>query len=163
MTAYPYERLVRDSRINMIFEGTNEIQRLSITLSGFDGSGQRLAQLAKAVKDPIDEMGVVYKYVATKVSHKANADHLTLADQLLRHEAAGFEDGVKALAVTVETALRKPGKHIIDEQFLHTRVAEIAMRLYVQLACIARVTAQTHAPRPDKTEMELFLCKAACA
>jgi acyl-CoA dehydrogenase family protein 9 len=162
MTEYPYEQLVRDSRVNMIFEGTNEIQRLSIALSGIEGPGQRLAQLAKAIKDPIDEMGVIYKYVATKVSHKVSADHLTLSDPRLRHEAAGFEEGVKALAATVEVALRKHGKHIVDEQFLQKRVAEIAMHLYVQVACIARATAQLHTLGPDQAERELRLCKAAC-
>jgi acyl-CoA dehydrogenase family member 9 len=159
---HPYERLVRDSRVNMIFEGTNEIQRMFITLSGMEGPGQKLAQLARAFKDPIGKMGVIYDYVATKLSHTVNADRLTRSDPLLKDEAVGFEEGVKAFAATVEAALRKYGKHIIDEQFLQKRLAEIAMNLYVQVACVARTTAQIHAMGPETAQMEMRLCKAVC-
>jgi acyl-CoA dehydrogenase family protein 9 len=162
MREHPYERLVRDARVGMIFEGTNEIQRMFIALSGMEGPGQKLAQLARAFKDPIGEMGVIYDYVATKVSHTVNAHRLTLSDPLLRDEAAGFEQGVKALAATVEAALRKYGRHIMDEQFLQKRVAEIAMNLYVQVACVARATAQIHSLGTEKAQMEMRLCKAAC-
>ena len=162
MTENPYERLVRDARVNMIFEGTNEIQRMFIALSGMEGPGQRLAELGQALRHPIGEMGVIYDYVATKVGHTVSADRLTKSDPLLKQEAGGFEEGVQALAATVEAALRKHGRHVVDEQFLQKRVAEIAMHLYVQIACIARATARIAALGAAGAEAELRVCKAAC-
>ena len=59
MNEYPYGRALRDSRINMIFEGTNEILRLLIALSGFKELGDQLKEVQHALKSPLEERGVL--------------------------------------------------------------------------------------------------------
>ena len=42
MKDYPYERYLRDARILMIFEGTNEILRMYVALTGMQFAGKEI-------------------------------------------------------------------------------------------------------------------------
>ena len=46
-------------RINLIFEGTNEILRAFIALSGLPGPGQYLKEALQAIREPIKGFGVL--------------------------------------------------------------------------------------------------------
>jgi alkylation response protein AidB-like acyl-CoA dehydrogenase len=147
MCEFPYERIVRDARINRIFEGTNEILRLFIALTAMDDVGGQLKELAGSLKgvfdDPIKGFGVLRDYAVRRASLATGINrvkgNLTKIDPALRKHAAVFEDGTRDLAVAADRILRKHGKNIIGKQLATSRLADIMIDLFVLGCVLSRV------------------------
>ncbi|XP_069500064.1 complex I assembly factor ACAD9, mitochondrial isoform X2 [Ambystoma mexicanum] len=116
---YPYERFLRDSRILLIFEGTNEILRMYVALTGMQYAGKILTGKIKEMKK--GNIGVVLGMVAKK-----------LRDSMGRKVDFGLtgQDGV--VHPSLET--------IVDEQMALKRVADIVINLYAMTAVLSRAS-----------------------
>jgi len=152
MREYPYERIVRDSRINRIFEGTNEILRLFIALTAMNDVASQLKELSASMKDvlhdPIKGFGVLSDYarkhahLRTGIGGSAKFQGLHPAIQT---PAESFEIETRYLAQAADRILRKHGKNIIGKQFATKRLAEIMIDLFVLACTLSRVQASIEA------------------
>lgn len=139
---YPYERAVRDSRINLIFEGTNEILRALIALMGLQQPGEELKQVGKAFRDPLHSIGAISSYLKDRVKRKVVKPSFTKVHSALEDEADMVAQNIHALALGVEKALIEHGKEIIERQFLQERMANAAIDIYLATAVLSRATAE---------------------
>jgi acyl-CoA dehydrogenase family protein 9 len=137
---YPYEQAVRDSRINLIFEGTNEILRALIALMGLQQPGERLKTLGEAMKHPIQSLGAIGSYVAGRAKRQVSKPEFTKVDEALEKEADSVADLVHDFALTVEDTILRQGKKIIDRQFLQERMANAAIDIFLAVAVLSRTT-----------------------
>ncbi len=137
---YPYEQSVRDSRINLIFEGTNEILRALIALTALQQPGERLKTLGKAFKDPLHSLGAIGSYVAGRAKRQINKPSFSLVHESLAEEADAVATMVHRLALAVEGLLLKHGKEIIERQFLQLRLANAAIDIFMSVAVLSRTT-----------------------
>jgi acyl-CoA dehydrogenase family member 9 len=137
---YPYEQAVRDSRINLIFEGTNEVLRALIALMGLQQPGERLKALGPAFKAPIRSLGAIGEYLAGRARRQITKQRFSLVHPALEREAGLIETLVHDLALGVEDAILRNGKAIIDRQFLQERMANAAIDIYLATTVLSRTS-----------------------
>ncbi|HWB77397.1 MAG TPA: acyl-CoA dehydrogenase family protein [Nannocystaceae bacterium] len=166
MREYPYERVVRDARINRIFEGTNEVLRLFIALSAMNDAGTQLRELASSLKgvfdDPIKGFGVLSAYALRRAALATGIGRdkgtFTKLEPALAPHAALFAECTRDLATATDRILRKHGRNIIGKQFASSRLADIMIDMFVLASVIARVNASlvTHGGGATVKELEIL-------
>ncbi len=163
MCEFPYERILRDCRINRIFEGTNEILRLFIALTAMNDVGKKLTDLSKSLEgifnDPIKGFGTISEYALRRVTQetgfRAEKATFTKLDPLLKPHAEIFEEGTRTLAGAADKILRKHGKNIIGKQFATKRLADIMIDLFVLAAVLSRVDSSLKSLGVEGAKKEL--------
>jgi alkylation response protein AidB-like acyl-CoA dehydrogenase len=167
MKEFPYERAMRDARINRIFEGTNEILRLFIALTAMNDVGTQLKELAQSLKgvfnDPIKGFGVMSEYALKRaalitglVGEKRG---FTLLHPAVKAEAEMVEESTRDLGAAADRILRKHGKNIIEKQFATRRLADILVDLYVTACVLSRVNAAVEEKGEAGAAKELEILK----
>jgi hypothetical protein len=162
MAEYPYERAMRDSRINRIFEGTNDVLRLFIALTAMNDVGQELRELAGSLKgafnDPIKGFGVISEYAlrraALATGIKREGTSVTTLHPTLTPVTAMFEEQTRDLATATDRILRKHGRNIIDKQLATRRLADIMIDLFVLSCVMSRVDAAIRSKGEESSKFE---------
>jgi len=165
MREFPYEQITRDARILSIFEGTNEILRLYIALSGLKDVGANLKEISSTIDDifnnPIKGFGVLGEYARRRAAEATGFGTAKILRELhpdLRVAAATYEQFVVELSKSSDALLREHGKRIADFQYQQKRIADIAIDMFVGLCTLSRADSLVRAKHPA-AESAVAICE----
>ncbi|KAL1227722.1 Very long-chain specific acyl-CoA dehydrogenase [Trichinella pseudospiralis] len=160
------ERVMRDLRIFRIFEGTNDILRFFVSLTGIQYAGGHLQELQQALKTPLANYGLIRDEVIRRakriVKITSAASLVESVHPSLTECAKQVTHLVELYGEAVECLLLKYGKAIVEKQFLLIPLAEAAMYIFAMAVILSRAT-QTIAGGYSSSVHESKLCHLFCA
>ncbi|MEO5579597.1 MAG: acyl-CoA dehydrogenase family protein, partial [Gemmatimonadaceae bacterium] len=161
---FPYERFLRDSRINRIFEGANEVLRLFIALNGVQGPAESLKEVGTGLRKPLRNLGLLSGYAASRIRSRLGATatlDAVLHDRLRKHKEY-FEKHVAELKEATDRAIKKHRGAIVERQLILERLANMAIELLATACVISRTQSLIAKNGLARTERELALCDLFC-
>jgi acyl-CoA dehydrogenase family protein 9 len=161
---YPYERYLRDSRINRIFEGANEILRLFIALNGIQTLSGQLKEVSVALREPIKHLGLLSEFAAARVRNVFGASatlDVDLDPRLAKHKEF-FEKHVAELRSAAETAVSRYRGEIVDRQLVLERLSNMAIELFATVCVISHTQSLLERSDDERSASSLNLCDIFC-
>jgi acyl-CoA dehydrogenase family protein 9 len=161
-TNEPFERLMRDARINMIGEGSNEVLRVFIAGVGLRDVGVQFEKLFHALKNPFRGNGVL---PFTKgMLRRISKPKIPIRSPLLRREANRLSRSIRYFSFAILRLLARYREEVIEEQLKLNRIAESAISLYTTAAVLGKIDNELQqAPKPDLSlERDVEIARYYC-
>jgi acyl-CoA dehydrogenase family protein 9 len=161
---YPYERALRDSRINRIFEGANEVLRLFIALNGVQAPAQALKEVGSALRRPLRNLGLLGGYATSRVRLRLGQTSTLDIDvhERLKAHKEYFEKHVAELGAATDRVIVRHREKVVDRQFVLERLANMAIDLFATAAVIARTQSLIDDRGVEVSDREIALCGLFC-
>jgi len=143
----PMDRIYRDSRINRIFEGTNEINRLLIVDM----------LLKRAMKGELDLMGPAQKVAAELVGIPEMAEP---DETLFAYEKKMIANFKKAILLVAGAAVQKLMTTLSKEQEVIMNISDMVIETYVAESTLLRVEKLVSVKGEEACQVQLNIMRS---
>jgi acyl-CoA dehydrogenase family member 9 len=156
-TNEPYERMMRDARINQIGEGANEVLKAFIAVVGMRGVGEHLQGILAALRHPLAGAGTLWRFGRSQVTARLSAPEVPIQSSHLHDEARALGRRVRDFGLAVQQTLvhfrnrarqEKNGsvredlkimEVVLKSQYMQERLADAACDLYASSCTLSRL------------------------
>ncbi|MSR32307.1 MAG: acyl-CoA dehydrogenase [Gemmataceae bacterium] len=137
----PYERMMRDARINMIGEGANDVLRGFIAVVGLKPLGDYFLKLQDAAWHPWRGLPSLCGFAWNQVKRRLTVPEVPVASAVLKPWATSLGKRVRQFALAVQRQIFRLREAIITRELIHERIADAACELYASSCVLARLDA----------------------
>jgi alkylation response protein AidB-like acyl-CoA dehydrogenase len=155
-TRDPYERMMRDARINTIGEGANDVLKAFIAVVGMRSVGEHLKGVLAALKHPLKEFGTLWNFGRAHLAARFTSPEIPVQNPQLRRPARQLSGSVRDFGLAVIDTLKhfrskaseanggadeelKIMEVVLKSQYMQERLADAACDLYASSCTLARL------------------------
>jgi len=162
-TDEPFERMMRDARLNTIGEGSNDVLRAFIGLVGMRDVGMKFKAVADSVKTPTLGIGKILGLGTDSLRKFFVTPTIPLKSGQLQDEAKALGERVRNFGLAVQKLILHYKEDLMDAQLELNRIADAAMAIYGMTAVLGKLDAQLSRGENPGTDLGTgkYYCKLA--
>jgi acyl-CoA dehydrogenase family protein 9 len=135
----PFERMIRDARINTVGEGSNDVLRPFIALVGLRAVGMELQDMQKAFSKPLSNLARLGNFAARQLGSLVSSPDVQVHSAELEGDANRLAGTIGHFGLQMTRLLATHRETILERQYQLARVADAATELYVSRCVLARL------------------------
>jgi alkylation response protein AidB-like acyl-CoA dehydrogenase len=156
----PFERMMRDARINTIGEGANEVLKAFIALVGMRDIGEGFKTTLEGLKRPSRFLPTLWQFGSQRLVRLAKPPVIAVQSAAMRPFADLLARRVGRFGWAIERALVKHREAILERQYVQERIADAVIALVTAACTLARLDrelSQGPVGSDARTAAELYL------
>jgi alkylation response protein AidB-like acyl-CoA dehydrogenase len=138
-TDEPYERMLRDARINQIGEGANDVLRAFIAMVGIKPVADTFLKVKDALTNPFRGFGTLLGFGGSQVKARLTTPEVPVRSDALRSDARQLARQVRDFGLAVQSMLLRHRENILFREYVQERLADAACELYAASCTLSRL------------------------
>jgi hypothetical protein len=135
----PYERMMRDARINMIGEGANDVLRAFVAVVGMKPVIDQLLGVRAALSNPFGKAGTLLSFAGKQLGARLRTPDVPVKHEQLRGPARELARRLREFGLAVQSALVRHREDIVNCEYVLGRLADAACELYAAGCTLSRL------------------------
>jgi alkylation response protein AidB-like acyl-CoA dehydrogenase len=155
-TDEPYERMLRDARLNQVGEGANDVLRAFIAMVGIRGVGEQLLKVKDAAANLLKGLGTLLGFGGDQLKARLTTPEIPVRSEQLREPAHELARRVRDFGLAVQSTLfkhRKDPDAFLFRQYIQERIADAGCELYASACTLSRLDSLLAGANGDRAAL----------